>query len=87
MAKNLDWPGADQIAERLKALLPPQLQAGAAGPNPQTAAAAQQVQALQQQVSALQSARDLQQQKLAIDQFRAGTERIEAMQKLSPSAG
>lgn len=25
VAKNLDWPGADQIAERLKALLPPQV--------------------------------------------------------------
>ena len=23
MAKNLDWPGADDIAERLKAMLPP----------------------------------------------------------------
>src|SRR6202012_4661006 len=29
LAKNLDWPGADEIAQRLKTLLPPQLQAGA----------------------------------------------------------
>lgn len=26
IAQNLDWPGADEIAERLKAMLPPQLQ-------------------------------------------------------------
>jgi hypothetical protein len=27
LAKNLDWPGADEIAKRLKAMLPPQIQA------------------------------------------------------------
>ncbi|MHB1099380.1 MAG: portal protein [Burkholderiales bacterium] len=26
LAKNLDWPGADEIAKRLKAMLPPQIQ-------------------------------------------------------------
>ncbi|HUO23643.1 MAG TPA: portal protein [Caulobacteraceae bacterium] len=88
LAKNLDWPGADEIAERLKALLPPQLQpsAGGLGPNPQAAAVTGQVQALQQQVAALQGARDLQQQKLDIDQYRASTERMEAVQKLQTPA-
>jgi hypothetical protein len=33
LAKNLDWPGAEEIAERLKALLPPQI-GGAPGLNP-----------------------------------------------------
>lgn len=28
VAKNLDWPGADEIAERLKAMLPPQINDG-----------------------------------------------------------
>ena len=28
LAKNLDWPGADEIAERLKALVPQQAQSG-----------------------------------------------------------
>ncbi len=27
VAKNLDWPGADEIAERLKAMLPPEIRA------------------------------------------------------------
>jgi hypothetical protein len=89
LAKNLDWPGADEIAQRLKILLPPQLQggAGAPGADPQAAAVAGQVQALQQQVAALQGARDLQQQKLDIDQYRAGTERMEAVQKLQTPEG
>lgn len=28
LAKNLDWPGADEVAARLKAMLPPQAQSG-----------------------------------------------------------
>lgn len=41
IAKNLDWPGADEIAERLKAMLPPQLQGQQApqGPDPEAQAA------------------------------------------------
>lgn len=46
LAKNLDWPGAEQVAERLKAILPPQ----AAGQNPQLQQAEQAIQQLQQQV-------------------------------------
>lgn len=78
LAKNLDWPGADEIAERLKTLLPPQLQQGAqgapAGPNPQ-------VQALQQQLAALQADKTLQSRKLDIDQYRAETERMQTVNK------
>jgi hypothetical protein len=33
LAKNLDWPGADEIAERLHVLLPPQLQHVGAQPD------------------------------------------------------
>jgi Uncharacterized protein conserved in bacteria with the myosin-like domain len=46
LAKNLDWPGADEIAKRLKAMLPPQVQ----GQNPELQAAQQQLQALQGQL-------------------------------------
>jgi hypothetical protein len=84
LAKNLDWPGADEIAQRLKLLLPPQLQGGQGDAG---AAVAQQVQALQGQIAALQGARDLQAQKLNIDQFRAETDRMQAVQKLQPQGG
>lgn len=74
LAKNLDWPGADEIAERLKALLPPQLQAGAQGGGPQP-----QVAALQQQLAALKADKSLQDRKLDIEQFRAETDRMQTM--------
>src|SRR5574343_737235 len=45
LARNLDWPEADDIAERLKAMLPPQLQ----GQNPQVQQLQQQLQQIQQQ--------------------------------------
>ena len=45
LAKNLDWPGADDIAERLKAMLPPQVQ----GKNPQVAQMQQQMQMMDAQ--------------------------------------
>jgi hypothetical protein len=83
LARNLDWPGAEEIAQRLKLLLPPQLQGDADG---QTAAMAHQVQALQSQIAALQGARDLQAQKLNIEQFRAETDRMETVNKLQPQS-
>lgn len=51
IAKNLEWPGADEIAERMKALLPPAAQANAIPPEIQ-----QQIQAVQQQVQQGQEA-------------------------------
>jgi hypothetical protein len=56
LAKNLDWPGADEIAARLKAMLPPQLQ----GQNPQAAALQQQMQQLD--AAAKDAIRQLQEQ-------------------------
>jgi len=44
LVKNLDWPGADDIADRLKAMLPPQLQ----GQSPQVMQMRQQMQQMDQ---------------------------------------
>lgn len=68
LAKNLDWPGADDIAERLKAMLPPQIQ----GKNPQAAQMQQQMQMMDAQAKQAigqltQQMRDLQ-QKLSAEQ-------------------
>jgi hypothetical protein len=46
LAKNLDWPGAEEIGERLKRLIPPQVTEGG---DPQQAAMAQEQQAMQAQ--------------------------------------
>ena len=56
VAKNMDWPGADDIAKRLKAMLPPQLQ----GANPQAQMLQQQMQMMDAQ--AKQAVGTLQQQ-------------------------
>jgi hypothetical protein len=86
LAKNLDWPGADEVAQRLQALLPAQ----ARGEDPQAQAA--QAQAVQAQVAQLTQALaaakaeivSLRQdhshaaRKLEIDAFEAQTNRLKA---------
>lgn len=62
LADNLDWPGAEEISKRLKAMLPPAIQGDGAAQNPQgaqpamppaiAAKAAQLVQALKAQLDA-----------------------------------
>lgn len=86
LAKNLDWPGADDIAERLKAMLPPQV----TGQNPQVQQLQQQMQQLdgqakqaigqlQQELQNIKASKDNEQRKLLIDSFRAETERMKVI--------
>ena len=73
LAKNLDWPGADDIAERLKAMLPPQV----TGQNPQ-------VMQLQQQMQQMDA-----QARQAVDSLRReleGSRRIETLIRESSSS-
>lgn len=87
LASNLDWPGADELAKRMKLLLPPQLQEK----NPEIMQMQQQMQTMQQQaktaVAQLQSeieqlkkdkAIDI--EKLKIDAYSAETDRLKTMQ-------
>ena len=85
LAKNLDWPGADEVASRLQALLPPKL-AGGASPEAQAAQAqmaklAQALNAAKAQIAALQADRSHEARKLEIDAFEAETNRLKAMQR------
>lgn len=61
IAKNMDWPGADEIAERLKKALPPGIvepEEGEEDPAQQAAAeAAQQAAQAQQQIAEAESAK------------------------------
>jgi hypothetical protein len=89
IATNQDWPGADEIAKRLRAMLPPQLQ----GENPETMQLKQQIQQgqaqlqeMQQQLKSMQSAvKDkqaenmIQARSLEIDAMNAETNRIKVM--------
>jgi hypothetical protein len=84
LAKNLDWPGADEVAQRLQAMLPPQAKGG----DPQAQAAQAQVAQLTQaltmakaEVEALRQDRSHAARKLEIDAFEAETNRLKAMQR------
>lgn len=83
LARNLDWPEADDIAERLKAMLPPQLQ----GQNPQVQQLQQQLQQIQQQagqqvgqlqneLNQVKTDKALEAKKLDIDIYNAETNRL-----------
>jgi hypothetical protein len=88
LAKNLDWPGADEVAQRLRAMLPPQARVQGQGGPPETEAAqaqlaqlAQALAAAKAQVAALQQDRSHEARKLEIDAFEAETNRLKAMQR------
>lgn len=76
-AKNLDWPGADEIAKRLEAL-----QQGAGG-DPEAAQMIQslqaELQALAQENDRLKADRALEAEKNQIDAFEAQTDRLKAV--------
>lgn len=82
LARNLDWPGADEIAQRLSALLPPQ----ARGQNAEAQAAQAQLAQLGQalataraEVTALKQDRALAVRRVEIEAFEAETNRLKAM--------
>ena len=91
MVKALDWPQADEIAERLKAMLPQQINGG---PPPELQQmieqGQQQIQQLQAENEQLKSKSQLEAMKLQIDQqkiqieaYKAETDRMQADQMMA----
>jgi hypothetical protein len=76
LVKNLDWPGADDIAARLQQAMGAQQQGGQPQPEQPDPAAMMQAQTaqMQAQIDAQQNA-----EKLRIDMFNAETARIKAV--------
>ena len=86
-AKNLDWPGADQIAERLEMVM-----GGSNAPDAEKEMLGTQLKAAMDYISKLEGDQNIDQQKVAldaqkvglsakkvdIDQFKAETDRMEA---------
>ena len=82
LARNLDWPGADEIAGRLAALGPPQ--AKSAAPEVEAAKAqmgqlAQALAAAKAEIGALKQDRAHEARKLEIAAFEAETKRMQAV--------
>lgn len=90
IAKNMDWPGSDEIADRLKTMLPdqlkepeegePQLPPEVAQDLQQMQQAMQQMHAQLQQAHAALSEKDMDERKLNIDAYKAETERLKLLQ-------
>lgn len=81
LVKNLDWQGADEIAQRLKAMLPNQLQ----GQDPQEQQLQQQMQQLQQENAQLKQDTGIKTRETDIKAFDAETKRLQAVQSgMSP---
>ena len=87
IVKNMDWPGADEIAKRMKLMLPPQIQQAEKADSEekpqidpqmeqQMNQMADQMQHMSEALQQAQSDKDEAQQKLEIEIFRAETERM-----------
>ena len=82
LAKNLDWPGADEVAGRLAALLPPQVKGAAPeadAAKAQLAKLAQTLAAAQAEIAGLKQDRSQAARKLEIEAFEAETNRLRAL--------
>jgi regulator of replication initiation timing len=84
IAKNMDFPGADKLAERLKKTVPPQFlgddEEGGLGVTPeQLQQIQQQVQQLMAENMELKTDRSIDTKKLEIDEYNAQTQRIRAL--------
>jgi hypothetical protein len=84
LARNLDWPGADEIAGRLAALLPPVVKGAAPEVQQAQAQLAQLAQALnaaKAEIATLKQDRAHEARKLEIEAFEAETNRMKALQR------
>ena len=90
--KYRDFPGHEEIAERLKKMLPPNLQAGddeeGGAPSPEVLAAQQQVQQVQQQAGQMieQLTQQLQQMQQQMQQQAQAMEADQSMQQMKLQA-
>ena len=82
LARNLDWPGADEIAERLSSLLPAQVRGEAPELGEARAAIEKLSQALgaaNQKLEAMARDQALETRKLEIAAFEAQTQRLRVL--------
>lgn len=89
LAKNLDWPGADEIATRLKKMLPPEIAGEDEGGLPpevqqQMAQMEEAIQVLTQRLQEAESKQGIDAAKVGVDKYKAETERMTA---LTPAMG
>lgn len=81
VAKAQDWPGADDLAERLKKTIPQQFldKEDQIGPDPQLQQLQMEIQALMQENQMLKTDKSIEIEKLQIEHYNAETQRIRAL--------
>lgn len=81
VAKAQDWPGADDLAERLKKTIPQQFldPEDRQGPDPEVQQLQMAMQALMQENQSLKTDKEIDLKKLIIDVYNAETQRIRAL--------
>lgn len=84
IVKGLDWPGADDLAKRLRRTIDPKFLED--GPSPELAQAEQQMQEMGQQMQAMQQLlakvqSSFEQQEIDVKKFEAETKRISTVQE------
>ena len=84
LAKNLDWPGSDEIAKRLERMVPPEARGEESG-DPETQQQMQQMgqmlQELQGKLQAAETDKQLEHEKLEIERYKAETDRMASLQQ------
>lgn len=83
--KNMDWPGAEELAKRMRKTIDPKLLEESEDQDPALVAAQQQIQAMQEQMQQMQQMLQNVQQsfearELEIKEYEAETKRISAVQ-------
>ena len=78
LAKNLDWPGADVIAQRLAAVAPSAASGGTSPVNGEG-----KVEKLSLQLQTLQADRQIEANRLQVEMYRAETERMKANSEIA----
>lgn len=81
VAKAQDWPGADDLAERLKKTIPQQFldEDEQVQPDPALQQAQMELQAMAQQIQLLETDKEIEYKKLEVAAYNAETQRIKAL--------
>ncbi len=83
LARNMDWPGADEIAKRLEKILPPEIRDEDGNLPPEVQQQMQQmmeaINVLKGELSKADSERALKERELGVKEYEAATERLQAI--------
>jgi hypothetical protein len=92
MFKAADFPGADKVAQRIRATIPPNILMGKPGPGPQDAKMQEEIQKmgemvgkLSQENTKLRADNSIQEQQKDIDRYKAITDRLKVLLPLIQS--